>query len=148
MPDWVLSFASEFWQWLRDAWDWVLGLASGFWSWLHETSPGQATFLGSLIGFIALLGGALFNAHLNRRRDDRLRSEDRSAVAVALRAELAGWLSTFTSIIDDVRQRPDNPVALLVPVMAPRVFPELVPKLGLLKPATISQVITAYISGQ
>jgi hypothetical protein len=123
-------------------------MLSDLWQWLHDTSPGQATFLGSVFGFLALLCGAWVNAGFNRRRDDRLRSEDRSAVAVALRAELAGWLYTFRSIVDDMRQRPDHPAALLIPVMAPRVFPELVSKLGLLKPATISRVIAAYISGQ
>jgi hypothetical protein len=33
---------------------------------------------------------ALFNAHLDRRRDDRLRDEDRIALASALYAELSG----------------------------------------------------------
>jgi hypothetical protein len=60
------------------------------WDWLSHLSQGQASFLGSLtgaaIGLIALLLGALFNAHLNRRRDDRLRREDQRAVATALRA--------------------------------------------------------------
>jgi hypothetical protein len=42
------------------------GMLLGFWQWLHDTSPGQATFLCSLIAFLALLGGALFNAWLNR----------------------------------------------------------------------------------
>jgi hypothetical protein len=53
---------------------------------------GEAAFVGALIGssigLVALLLGALFNAELNRRRDDRLRREDRRAVATALRAEL------------------------------------------------------------
>jgi hypothetical protein len=83
-------------------------MLSDLWQWLHDTSPGQATFLGSVFGFLALLCGAWVNAGFNRRRDDRLRSEDRSAVAVALRAELAGWLYTFRSIVDDMRQRPDD----------------------------------------
>jgi hypothetical protein len=65
-------------------------MLSDLWQRLHDTSPGQPTFLGALIGFLALLGGALFNAWLNRRRDDRLRREEQRAVATALRAELAG----------------------------------------------------------
>jgi hypothetical protein len=63
----------------------MLGLISGFWQWLEDASQGQATFIGSLIGssigLIALLLGALFNAHLNRRRDDRLRREEQRATA-------------------------------------------------------------------
>src|SRR6476469_2052510 len=111
MPDWVRSFTSAFWQWLRHAWEWVLGLASVFWSWLAETSPGQSTFLGSLIGFLALLLGALFNAHLNRRRDDFLQRQDRKVVASALLAELVGlrhslqsnteWLKRLQNAADD-----------------------------------------------
>ncbi len=60
--------------------------------WLNTLSPGAASFLGSLtgasVGLMALLLGALFNAHLNRSRDDRLRKEDARALAAALRAEL------------------------------------------------------------
>jgi hypothetical protein len=95
MWDWALSFTSEFWHGLRDAWDWVLGLAPGIWHGLRDASQGQATFLGTLtgssIGLIALLIGALFNAHLNRRRDDRLRREEQRTVAAALQAELVNW---------------------------------------------------------
>ena len=39
-------------------------------------------------GHFALLIGALFNAHLNRKRDDELRKREARALAVALRAEL------------------------------------------------------------
>jgi hypothetical protein len=39
--------------------------------WLPDTSPGQATFLGSVFGFLALLSGAWANASFNRKRDDR-----------------------------------------------------------------------------
>jgi hypothetical protein len=63
---------------------------SGFWQWLHDTSPGQATFIGSVFGFLALLGGAWANASFNRKREDRLRREEQRGVATALRAELAG----------------------------------------------------------
>ena len=47
-----------------------------------------------ILGFIALLLGALFNAHLNRTRDDALREADRKAVASALKAELASIQGT------------------------------------------------------
>ena len=60
--------------------------ALSFWQWLQTASQGQASFVGTLmgsfLGLVALLLGALFNAHLNRCRDDRLRNEDRSAVAL------------------------------------------------------------------
>jgi hypothetical protein len=78
---------SSFWQWLQEA-------PSVFWQWLHETTPGQATFLGSVFGFLALLCGAWANASFNRRRDDRLRRLDQRAMAVALKTELAEWIGS------------------------------------------------------
>jgi hypothetical protein len=43
------------------------------WEWLQGLSGGAASFIGSFtgsaIGLIAILSGALFNAHLNRKRD-------------------------------------------------------------------------------
>jgi hypothetical protein len=81
------------------------------WQWLHDLQPGRATFLGWVVGFVTLVGGALINAHLNRRRDDRLRKEDQRVVASALLAELVGlrdslqsnpeWLSRAQNAVDD-----------------------------------------------
>lgn len=60
--------------------------------WLDSLSPSAASFLGSLagpfLGLIAVLLGALFNAHLNRRRDDRLRKQERTGWETALKVEL------------------------------------------------------------
>jgi hypothetical protein len=45
------------------------------WEWLNDLEGGALTVVGtavgSFLGLISLLIGALFNAHLNRRRDDR-----------------------------------------------------------------------------
>ena len=60
------------------------------WGWVGDLGQGQATVLGLVGGFFTLVAGALINAGLNRRRDDRLRREDQRAVATALRAELEG----------------------------------------------------------
>jgi len=57
-----------------------------------ESSPGLATFFGALmgstIGLLAILAGAMFNARLNRRQHDRERDEDRRALAAALYGEI------------------------------------------------------------
>lgn len=47
------------------------------------------SLVGSLFGLLAILGGALYNARLNRERDDRLRNEETRSVATALKAEMA-----------------------------------------------------------
>jgi hypothetical protein len=44
--------------------------------------------IGSLLGFVALIVGALFNFRLNRLRDKRLRDEEIISVASALYAEI------------------------------------------------------------
>ena len=77
------------------------------WDWLGGLTQGQASFLGSMVGaltgLIALLLGALFNARLNRRRDDRLRREDRRAVAAAFRAELAVLNDSLQSHVETLK---------------------------------------------
>ena len=45
-------------------------------------------FLGSLVGLLAILCGAMLNAKLNRQRDDRLYKSEQQALAAALRGEL------------------------------------------------------------
>jgi hypothetical protein len=116
--------------------------------WFQTLSPGAATFAGaltgSLVGLIALLLGALFNAHLNRRRDDRLRNEDRRALAAALRTELAGIATTLEL---NAAQLKKDPADVIVPDVAHsvRVMPQMTSKLGLLGIDTIQKVIDSYI---
>ena len=128
--------------WLADMWDWLRGLTQG-----------QASFLGSMVGaltgLIALLLGALFNARLNRRRDDRLRREDRRAVAAALRTELAVLDDSLQSHAEtlkglDALKDPDE--GFNVPDLGQqvRIMPEMVSKFGLLDRVTIQRVIEAY----
>lgn len=62
------------------------------WEWLESLEGGAASFVGSVagsgFGLIALLIGALFNSHLNRKRDERLRTEEARTVAAALYGEI------------------------------------------------------------
>jgi hypothetical protein len=119
------------------------------WQWLHDLSPGQATFLGWVVGFVTVVGGALLNAHLNRRRDDRLRQEDRRALATALKAELAGLERILLSNAEDLRKKQplESDVSLLIQDLAQsvRIMPEIIEKLGLLDPETIQSVIAAHM---
>jgi hypothetical protein len=81
-----------------------------FWDWLATLPQGSASFVGTLtgstLGLIALLLGALFNAHLNRRRDDRLRDADRFALASTLHAELLG---IHRALVENAQHLTDKP---------------------------------------
>jgi hypothetical protein len=118
------------------------------WEWLQGLSDGAATFIGSLtgslVGLLAILAGALFNAHLNRRRDDRLRQEEVRAVAVALQSELRGFHRTLTTNALELK---DVKGDFVVPELGQsiRVMPEMLSKLGHLNEDTIRLVIDAYL---
>jgi hypothetical protein len=118
------------------------------WDWLQTLQPGPASFVGSLtgslVGLLALLLGALFNAHLNRRRDDRLRNEDRRALAAALRTELSGIASTLELNASQLRKEPAD---VIIPdiALSVRVMPQMLGKLGLLDADTIQKVIDSHI---
>jgi hypothetical protein len=55
---------------------------------IYEELKGWQSLIGSAFGFAALIGGALFNFYLNRRRDARLRHEEMLSVATALYGEI------------------------------------------------------------
>lgn len=123
---------------------------SEFWEWLAKLPPGSASFVGTLtgssFGLIAIVIGALFNARLNRQRDDAIREADRVAVATALYAELSGVHRTLIENAEQLSERPPEPGhGFVVPAPSVKLFPELVSKLGLLKTDTISSVMTAYL---
>jgi hypothetical protein len=104
-------------------------------SWLATLPEGAANFLGSLagagLGLIAILAGALYNARLNRKRDDRLRRDDAASVARALSAELRMISSVLR---DNARSFQDSPriggAAGADVVHLIKVFPAIVSRLG------------------
>ena len=55
---------------------------------LQNWQSGLGAYLGALFGLGAILIGALFNAGLNRARDDRQREQELRALAGALRSEV------------------------------------------------------------
>jgi hypothetical protein len=121
-----------------------------FWDWLATLPQGSASFIGSLIGsmigLIALLLGALFNAHLNRNRDDRLREEDRLAVASTLYAELQGIHRALIENAQHLEEKPpDANGGFVVPEPSMKLLPATLPKIGLLQPHTIRKVLDAYV---
>lgn len=54
----------------------------------YEDMKGWQTAIGSVLGFIALIAGALWNFHLNRKRDASLRKEESLSIAAALYGEI------------------------------------------------------------
>jgi hypothetical protein len=133
---------------MNDMPEWALN----FWQWLQTASQAQASFVGTLMGsffgLVALLLGALFNAWLNRRRDDRLRREDQRTVATALRAELEGLRRTLNDAAETVSQESyltaDEQVQVPDLAQSIRIMPELASKLGLLDEKIINAVVDAY----
>jgi hypothetical protein len=106
------------------------------------------TLTGSSLGLIALLLGALFNARLNRKRDENLRDVDRVALASAIYAELSGVRRT---LLENATRPTDHPPAegegFAVPDLAHQVqvFSHMLPKIGLLRVDTIRTVMDAYV---
>jgi hypothetical protein len=121
-----------------------------FWEWLSKLPPGSATFVGALtgssFGLIAILIGAFVNASLNRGRDDRLRDEERIAVASMLYAELKGIHRTLTENAQHMTDKPpDHDGGFMVPEPSIKLLPEMMSKIGLLRADTIRTVMDAYV---
>ena len=55
---------------------------------IYAELKGWQSGIAALLGFIALIVGALFNFKLNRRRDDALRREEMLSVAIAIYGEI------------------------------------------------------------
>lgn len=55
---------------------------------IYEELKGWQSAIGSLLGFVALMLGALWNFHLNRKRDAALRKEEGLSVTVAIYSEI------------------------------------------------------------
>jgi hypothetical protein len=123
-------------------------MLSGFFVWLNQQPIGTASFLGTLagstLGFCALIAGALFNAYLNRHRDDRQRRQECTALATALSAEL----QLIREILLDNCKTLQDPVqgdGFFVPAPAVQIMPKLIDRMGLLKAETIKAVTSAYL---
>ena len=71
----------------------IFAAVTTYWQDIIAQPDSAAAFLGALAGagggLLAIILGALINAELNRRRDDRLRDQERVAIAIAVQVELA-----------------------------------------------------------
>jgi len=91
--------------------------------------------LGAFIGLLAILLGALYNARLNRLRDDERMQEEAKSIAAAIGAEMA---ITAEMTCGRLAQAASGPVgrtaAALNMLVAPQpvVWPRLAERIGLL----------------
>lgn len=123
--------------------------------WLAKEPASVGTFIGALVGsslgLIALLLGALFNAHLTRVRDDRLRKEEARSTHGALAGELNGIRDAFLRMANRADENANDASnkwgSFLVPdiTSSVRVMPHLLPKFGLLSAEAVREVIEAYV---
>lgn len=124
---------------------------TGLLTWIATFPPGTGAVVGPLIGsafgLIAILIGAFFNAHLNRRRDERLLDSERYALATDLTAELRSVQDTLVGNASTLEQNPSPSSMFMMPDIGHsiQIFSQISPKLGLLDPDTIKHVIEAHI---
>lgn len=114
------------------------------WDWLAGLSGAQGAVVASLLGFGTLVAGALFNAELNRRRDDRLRRQEAKSLAAALLAELQGIREVFR---ENANREVEADTWIVTPDINDQavVMPKVTDKLGLLgDPELIRKLIDAH----
>ena len=74
--------------------------------WFNNHGGGE--YFGALVGFLALLSGALFNAQLERQRDDRLHLRSIQASIAATKSELLKNSTVIGQAIKRVREDKDT----------------------------------------
>ncbi len=125
-----------------------------FWPVIEALSGGAAAFLGALVGAAAGLGailvGALYNAKLNRRRDDRLRDEETRAIAAALRAEMHALEQFVTRGLRSINEWHESAHPISVAeltnfdIAEQTIFESLANKLGLLGTELALAIVTPH----
>lgn len=97
--------------------------------------------IAALLGFFALMAAALFNYHLNRRRDSRLRSDEALSIALGLyceilllQRELARVAAHLSRQIARGKREVDKHFLESHKLPEPVPYNALAPKIGLLPP--------------
>ena len=126
-------------EWLAHVFDWVQNLQG---AWL--TLLGSA--FGSTLGIISLLIGALYNARLNRKAEQRRELNDRFGIAEALIAEVVSVKQTIDRAAAELRDPAQGNVQALMPDPCPDrgVFDKFLSKIELFDENTIRIVTELY----
>lgn len=102
------------------------------------------TALGILAGFCTLVAGALFNSHLNRRRDDRLRKIEAVALAGSLRVELFTIRRSLQSNADGLMEKRGDYANIPDPGALSEIYRGAYSRLGLLDQRVINVLLNTY----
>lgn len=89
--------------------------------------------LGSAVGLVAILLGALYNAHLSRERDDTKMDKEAKAIACAIGAEMAVYLESLCGHYSAAMSGPNEYSAGRMNTLkksAPMVWPRLADQVG------------------
>lgn len=121
---------------------------------LYAELKGWQTVIGSVLGFLALMGGALFNAHLNRKRDDRLRIAEANVIALSLYGEINLLRSEAATMANGIgswftrggypKDEPPEYYKELFPLPEPKLYNALASKIGLLEASLLLPVTKFY----
>lgn len=111
--------------------------------------------IGSVLGFVALIAGALFNFRLNRKRDERLRNEEIVSIACALYGEIVILRQSVARMANAVGYRyirhgfyGDQPIdkhfleQFAIP--KPKLYQALASKVGMLQSQLTLEVVQFY----
>tara|TARA_R110000824_G_scaffold399843_1_gene606003 strand:+ start:92179 stop:92769 length:591 start_codon:yes stop_codon:yes gene_type:complete len=79
----------------------VLGIFVISIPWFALDGAGRGQYFGAVVGFCALLAGAMFNAHLERNRDDRLHLRAMQSALLAVKFELRVLRIKLDNLIHD-----------------------------------------------
>jgi len=118
------------------------------WNWLQGLQGGAPAFVGSAVGsafgIFSLLVGALFNAYLNRRRDDRLRQKEQAGVLAAILAEIENVIETLSRNADSLSNPRRDFFRIPDISQSCRILPKAIDKLYLLPRPAITAAINAH----
>jgi hypothetical protein len=104
------------------------------------------TAIGSSIGLIAILVGALWNSHLTRKRDRTMREEEVRAISNAIGAEMSSVLELNMGKMTQLEPGIVRSTEILIALgpSEPVVWPKLCDKVGWLEADLAHDVVRAW----
>ncbi|MGM4909098.1 hypothetical protein [Rhizobium sp. 768_B6_N1_8] len=114
------------------------------WCWLEGLTGGApavvGSAVGSFLGLMSLLIGAMVNAKLNRARDDYLLRQRAKAVAAAFAAEISILRDSLANNNKTLQSSGSGSIIVADPSMIMKIFPKLIGEIHLLDAASVKKV--------